>query len=1058
MNYTGKKSELYTPASTASEYKFQGNQPKIQNAYNYKKQVSVGIHGLPFDQQNDENYWQSKQILPNINRPLGSGIKNALLINEGVYNINPIAGTNNFSGLNISVASGLNPTNYSIANTDDIEDRIRANAVAANDPLSAQYAKGLVAPGAQIDPNNVEGDAMLNSYRSESSVMRNAKAQVYDSNLKVAGQDFPYDNDGEGIIYGQLRANLYQLKKSFQGRTFMDTATSFLNRHSNRANPRQQEDDEQQEGNISGSGGYGGGGGGGPKPPGGPSGKENNTPFDQLDTNRYVPNAGTTLTGKTFTTSSGQNINTASNRARNVTVVGQNDMPESATKNETSSPTATLGQALAHLALPNPYAINREVFTVIGEPRTESSMITDPELVRQFSLGTGMPAGTNTNPYSKPPNVPPEYEEPKRERSYSVEMEDSGNEFTRRCYETLNEDAAAGNEYSFQAANLFLREGEFVPNSEAKQIFASFMGLDPDLKSKEAVQAKKELEESFTNLQQVFARLDKDHEKLSQAMGRSKAETGKIQSELISAKSYNNDLQQKHDNAIDQVNNQKKEITQLESIVERSKTEIASLQSQIQSSHLTGDKKNDALSNRIHQLEAVVRQAETAIDGQQASFSNERQAYQSEIYSLRADKDYNKMQIQTLIDRAGRLGVEVSDLKQEAYGLNAQVSDLSGELSYTRGELQRAEEELKKEREENGRKTTIAKGLEAQIKAYRKTIKDLDQEVQSERAMKENLQSYSKGLQENDARLVRELRDLNSKYSAVYEQLQVANTRGGEMSGYAQNLETQLTVLRGQITSLSDVKTHAAYQELLQKGGALQNELSAANVKLTSQSTTIGDLEAQYTREYKRANELDEGGKMIIKRLEGDLQVARSERMGFKEMGSNKRSAVDQGISMIANPYQPNFAANSDHIQSSTNQLQTQFNVAEMIDQQEALAIKIQQTQNVLGSIGGASIRGQLNLKGMDAGNASAALSSAFMDSLDSDDPTKVRDIFGRQYQNAIRAGMTATDIKKAINNVLAHKFGRGGGGAAPLLEVHTVTPFGMKFKRGKVVSSLNYL
>lgn len=233
---SGKKSEIYTPDSTAAEYRFQGNQPKIQNAYNYKKQVITGIHGLPFDQQNDDRYWQTKQILPNILRPLGTGIKNAAIINEGVYNINPIAGTNNFGGRSISLASGLNPTNYSLVNSSDIEDRLRANAVPANNPLSAQYAQKL-APDAQMDPNNVEGDAMLNTFRSEESIQRNAKSQVYDENLTTTeSPDEPGSfYQGESSIYGKLRANLNHATRVIRGADTTDIMRNFLTRNAKEA-------------------------------------------------------------------------------------------------------------------------------------------------------------------------------------------------------------------------------------------------------------------------------------------------------------------------------------------------------------------------------------------------------------------------------------------------------------------------------------------------------------------------------------------------------------------------------------------------------------------------------------------------------------------------------------------------------------------------------------------------------------------------------------------------------------------------------------------------------
>lgn len=266
---------MYTPASTAAEYRFQGNQPKIQNAYNYKKQVITGIHGLPFDQQNDDRYWQTKQILPNILRPLGSGIKNAAIINEGVYNINPIAGTNNFGGGDISLASGTNPTNYSIVNTTDIEDRLRAHAVPANDPLSAEFAKS-IAPDAQLNPNSVEGDPMLNTFRSEESIMRNAASQIYDENLMPDGEEG--DPPTESLVYGRLRANLLQASRTMKNTNSHDALRGMLIRNRNEAIRRgaaqdagqvydaenRREDLAAQAGNVGGPpGGFGGGGGSG---------------------------------------------------------------------------------------------------------------------------------------------------------------------------------------------------------------------------------------------------------------------------------------------------------------------------------------------------------------------------------------------------------------------------------------------------------------------------------------------------------------------------------------------------------------------------------------------------------------------------------------------------------------------------------------------------------------------------------------------------------------------------------------------------------------------------
>jgi hypothetical protein len=67
--------------------------------------------------------------------------------------------------------------------------------VPANDPLSAEFAKNLP-QGQKLDPGNVEGDAMLNTFVNDNSIARNAKTQVWDSNLFPSGQDPDID---EGI-------------------------------------------------------------------------------------------------------------------------------------------------------------------------------------------------------------------------------------------------------------------------------------------------------------------------------------------------------------------------------------------------------------------------------------------------------------------------------------------------------------------------------------------------------------------------------------------------------------------------------------------------------------------------------------------------------------------------------------------------------------------------------------------------------------------------------------------------------------------------------------------
>jgi hypothetical protein len=227
--YSKRKGAIITGQSAASEYKNQGNQPKINNAYNYKKQVITGIHGLPFDQQNDDNYWQSKQMLPNIMRPLGSGIRNAAIINEGVYNINPIAGTNNFGGGLVSTASGMNPTNYTLLDSSDLQDRLRANAVPENDPLSAQFALRLPR-GQQIDTNNIEGDAQLNTFESQSSILRNAKTQLYNSQMIQSGE-YPTYEDSFG--YAKKRNGIIQFQDKLRNYSKEDLVNSML-KHGNK--------------------------------------------------------------------------------------------------------------------------------------------------------------------------------------------------------------------------------------------------------------------------------------------------------------------------------------------------------------------------------------------------------------------------------------------------------------------------------------------------------------------------------------------------------------------------------------------------------------------------------------------------------------------------------------------------------------------------------------------------------------------------------------------------------------------------------------------------------
>lgn len=179
-----KKSDIYTPESSNAEYRQQGNQPRVNNAFNYKKKDVSGVHGQPDGVQMDFLYWQNKEMLPNIRLPLGKGFE--AIVRENQYDTNPIAGTNLLSGLVVSKASGFNPTNFSLAgNPLDIEDRVRMGAVPAKDPMSAQYAMSLLR-GQAIDlseANQGEGDALSNTYQSEAQRARAARAQGYQTDL-----------------------------------------------------------------------------------------------------------------------------------------------------------------------------------------------------------------------------------------------------------------------------------------------------------------------------------------------------------------------------------------------------------------------------------------------------------------------------------------------------------------------------------------------------------------------------------------------------------------------------------------------------------------------------------------------------------------------------------------------------------------------------------------------------------------------------------------------------------------------------------------------------------
>jgi len=123
---------------------------------------------------------------------------------EMMYDINPIAGTNQFDGNLVSFATGFNPTNWSLAgNLQDIEDRMRGSMVPAQDPLSAQYAYSLVR-GDPIDPNNIEGDATLNTFETQAARVRAAQAQGYDESLEE------YGSKGGGTMTNLQKATEYR--------------------------------------------------------------------------------------------------------------------------------------------------------------------------------------------------------------------------------------------------------------------------------------------------------------------------------------------------------------------------------------------------------------------------------------------------------------------------------------------------------------------------------------------------------------------------------------------------------------------------------------------------------------------------------------------------------------------------------------------------------------------------------------------------------------------------------------------------------------------------------
>lgn len=218
--YGNKKSKIYTGESTNAEYKNFGNFARRNNAFNFKKKDVVGIHGLPDNSQTDIYYWQNKEMLPNILNPLGTGVQ--ALVREQMYDVNPIAGTNQFNGNLVSLATGWGPTNFSLAgNMMDIEDRMRGSMVPSQDPLSAQYAMSLL-KGDPIQPNSIEGDASLNNFETPEARVRAAQAQGYDASLAEYG-----DPNG-GTMTNLQKASEYRkmmaekATKALKGTTFED--------------------------------------------------------------------------------------------------------------------------------------------------------------------------------------------------------------------------------------------------------------------------------------------------------------------------------------------------------------------------------------------------------------------------------------------------------------------------------------------------------------------------------------------------------------------------------------------------------------------------------------------------------------------------------------------------------------------------------------------------------------------------------------------------------------------------------------------------------------------
>jgi hypothetical protein len=221
---TNKKSKIYTPESSNAEYKSFGNMARLHNAINFKSKDTVGIHGLPDNSQTDIYYWQNKELLPNILNPLGTG--QSAIVREMMYDVNPMAGTNQFNGSSISLATGWGPTNFSLAgNMLDIEDRMRGSMVPSQDPLSAQYAFSLV-HGQPVQSSGIEGDATLNNFETPEARARAAIAQGYDASLAEYGGSSGATNLQKATEY--RRQMNQKAINAMNGTTFMDAIGSYF--------------------------------------------------------------------------------------------------------------------------------------------------------------------------------------------------------------------------------------------------------------------------------------------------------------------------------------------------------------------------------------------------------------------------------------------------------------------------------------------------------------------------------------------------------------------------------------------------------------------------------------------------------------------------------------------------------------------------------------------------------------------------------------------------------------------------------------------------------------